>query len=209
MAGSHTVRQGEHLAAIAAKYGFASAATLWNHPLNAELKQKRGNPNILYPGDVVGIPDPAEKQVTCDTGQAHRFRAQREELFLRIRLQEAFPEPIGSTPCRLVIDGRIHDLTTDADGAVEVKVPATASRGTLTVRDVSVPLRIGSLDPIDEPSGVVARLANLGYYRGHADEVDEAELRAAIEEFQCDQGLDLTGECDGPTRAKLEEVHGC
>ena len=35
------------------------------------------------------------------------------------------------------------------------------------------------------------------------------ELLAAIEEFQCDYGMPVTGDMDDTTRAKLMEVYGC
>ena len=86
---------------------------------------------------------------------------------------------------------------------------------TITVEGASVPwqieldFKIGSLDPIDQQSGQVARLANLGYYRGSLDTVDATELESAVEEFQCDNGLDLDGICGPATQAKLKDVYGC
>ena len=37
----HIVRQGEHLARIARQHGFSDYQTIWDHPENAQLKQKR------------------------------------------------------------------------------------------------------------------------------------------------------------------------
>jgi LysM repeat protein len=43
----YTVKQGDHLSSIAHEYGFPDYQTIWNHADNAQLKQKRKNPNVL------------------------------------------------------------------------------------------------------------------------------------------------------------------
>ncbi|MBI4950473.1 MAG: LysM peptidoglycan-binding domain-containing protein [Myxococcales bacterium] len=59
----YTVQPGDYLVKIAAEHGTTWEA-IWSHPANAELRQKRGSPDILYPGDVLAIeaaaPPPAE-----------------------------------------------------------------------------------------------------------------------------------------------------
>ena len=64
---NHTVVQGECLSSIAAKAGFTVDA-LWNLPENAQLKSTRKDPNVLYPGDVVFVPDPRPKLISKSTG---------------------------------------------------------------------------------------------------------------------------------------------
>jgi hypothetical protein len=49
MAESYTVRQGDHLSKIAKAFGFSDYHTIWDHPNNGDLKQKRQNPNVLLP----------------------------------------------------------------------------------------------------------------------------------------------------------------
>jgi peptidoglycan hydrolase-like protein with peptidoglycan-binding domain len=34
-------------------------------------------------------------------------------------------------------------------------------------------------------------------------------FRSAVEEFQCDHGLTVDGDCGAQTQAKLLSVHGC
>ena len=53
----HTVVQGEYLSGIAKKYGFSSHKKIWDHAQNAELKKQRQNPNVIFPGDQLFIPD--------------------------------------------------------------------------------------------------------------------------------------------------------
>ena len=57
MAGNYTVKQGDHLSSIANAFKFSTYQTIWDHPHNAALKAQRVNPNVLYPGDVLYIPD--------------------------------------------------------------------------------------------------------------------------------------------------------
>lgn len=205
----HSVQPGEHLSGIALQYGFANQNSIWFHPENAGLRKDRANPNVLMPGDTIYIPDLENAEVPCATDRRHPFQLNGDKLLLRIRIQEAFFDPVSSMPCQLSIEGRSYELTTDSEGTLEISIPKSASRGALTINGLEIPVLIGHLDPSSEVTGIRARLANLGYYRGSVDEVDEAELSAAISEFQCDQKLKITGECDSATRAKLEEIHGC
>ena len=56
----YTVKAGDWLAKIAEEHG-STVSEIWNHPDNAELRAKRGSPDVLYPGDIVHIPyDPVE-----------------------------------------------------------------------------------------------------------------------------------------------------
>ena len=70
-----------------------------------------------------------------------------------------------------------------------------------------LPIKIGYLDPVEEVSGQIGRLDNLGYFPG--DGTDEDQFKSAIEEFQCDNGLTVDGDCGPGTQAKLKEIHGC
>ncbi|MEJ7714115.1 MAG: peptidoglycan-binding domain-containing protein [Pyrinomonadaceae bacterium] len=74
---------------------------------------------------------------------------------------------------------------------------------------ISAPIKIGYLDPVEEVSGQLARLINLGYYRGPSERQGNAELLSAIEEFQCENNLTVDGKCGPKTQAKLKEIHGC
>ena len=56
---TYVVKYGDYLTKIASEHGTTWQA-IWNHPANAELRAKRGSPDILYPGDVLQIPDQPE-----------------------------------------------------------------------------------------------------------------------------------------------------
>lgn len=208
---SHEVKQGEHLSGIAAQYGFLDYHAIWDDPANADLKALRGDPHVLMPGDVVVIPDITPKTFKCATGSVHKFVVKRGRLRLRIALRDFDGEPVTSTSCTLTVGSVVHEVETDADGTLDVEVSEKDDQGKIEIPSLglAIPIRIGSLDPVDQPTGQSARLANLGYLRGEPGGDDEKRLRYAIEEFQCDQDIQVTGECDDATGARLLKVHGC
>ena len=220
MATTHTVEQGEHVSGIAKRYGFSSYRTIWDHPRNAELKRERVNPNVLFPGDRLFIPDREEKQEPRPTDQRHRFQVQRPDLKLRLILEDLYDRPIAKAECDLSIEGETRRLTTAANGRVEETIAPEAQRAMLLVKDsqtpvneIAIPVRIGHLDPVDKASGQAARLNNLGYFagpfEGRTAEENRALFLSAVEEFQCDHKLTVDGKCGPATQAKLKQVHGC
>ena len=206
MAKQHTVKQGEHLTRIAGLYGFQDYRPVWNHPQNSNLVKLRKTPNILLPGDSLFIPDKQAKIEKVSTGKVHKFRLTAPKLKLRIVVKDIDGNPAANADCELEIEGKVHKIKSDRDGLIEQEIPAAAESGNLRILplDFEIPLKIGHLDPIDEESGWKARLINLGYHHGD----DARRLKYAIEEFQCNHGLKITGEFDDATQSKLREVHG-
>jgi hypothetical protein len=212
----HLVAEGEHLSGIAAAFGFSSFRTIWHHPENAELKALRKNPNVLLAGDRVFIPDRELRVEDAATGQKHVFAAARTEVKLRIKVLDSLEEP-RSEPCRLIgpdFQNQMFDL---GGGILVGLVPSTARKAQLFFpntdqADVHVPLSLGDLDPITEPAGQRQRLNNLGYFAGF-DPRSAAQLKFAIEEFQCDHLKAIgkkkeDGVFDSATQRVLEQVHG-
>jgi hypothetical protein len=214
MSTDHVVQQGEHLSQIAKQYGFRDFNTVWNHPDNADLKKLRQSPNVLFPGDTVKIPDKTQKKESRPTGQKHSFKLAGGRLLLRLALRDFGNQPLVNTACQVKVDGASTELTTDANGRVEVPILATSKEATLVFKDplvpfdLSVPIKIGHLDPVEEVSGQKARLSNLGYITRPLEEVDDAIFARTVQEFQCDLGLPVNGVCDTATQNKLKELHG-
>ncbi len=214
MATRHLVQQGEHLSQLAGLYGFRSYKPIWNHPENAELRRVRPNPNVLLPGDQVYIPDKSQKVEACPTDRSHSFKLAKGQLRLRLVLRDFDNKELTNLQCEIKVDGVSTSLTTDARGRVEVPISPTAKEATLVFKDpllpfnLSVPIKIGFLDPVTEISGQQGRLSNLGYIASPLEEVDDTIFAHAVQEFQCDLGLPVTGVCDGATQAKLKEIHG-
>lgn len=204
---THAVQDGEHLSSIAARYGFKTIHPIWDDPSNAELRGKR-NPNLLLAGDDLVIPDKVDVVFVRPTGAAHRFVVRRQKLRLRLTLQAFDSGPIGAAALKIEIRGQTSDVTADGDGLVEVQLQRSDTEGTLFVDDIPLVVKIGALDPADSKHGLDMRLCNLGYLAGPLDEVTEQERKLAIEEFQLEAGLPVTGLADIPTREQLICVHG-
>lgn len=209
--GSYTIKQGDHLAKVAKQFGFRHYETIWNAGENAKLREQRPDPNVLYPGDVLFIPEKKDRDEFRPTAKQHRFRVKISKIKLRIVVRDFDNLPLANTGCRLEIEGEVYPLTTDGNGRIEQLIPESAENGVLAIPDLEykIPLHLGHLDPVEMDSGWKARLINLGYYWGSIDDGEE-ELRLgwSLEEFQCDYHLTITGKPDGATRAKLKEVYG-
>lgn len=57
MSKPYTVRPGDNLTSIARRFGLSSWQELYNSPDNAGFRAKRPNPNLIFPGDVIMVPD--------------------------------------------------------------------------------------------------------------------------------------------------------
>jgi len=220
MCPSYTIVQGDQISGLAERFGFRDMATIWDDPRNAELRSVRTDPHVLLPGDTLYIPDPDPATQNRPSDRRHRFQVPALGLQLNLRIERQFGDAVAATACRLAAADRPTDHTTGGYGDVGRAIPRSAREGGLLLHlslqasgasvplDFDVPFFIGDLDPVDSPGGQRSRLANLGYYRGGENPVDDDELASAIEEFQCDNNLPLTGVCDSPTQAKLKDVHG-
>ena len=206
---NYTVKQGDCISSIAQRYGLFWEK-VWNHSKNAKLKEKRKDPNVLFSGDIVFVPDREENQESGATGQRHRFRLKGVPGMLRLRFLEN-DQPRVNDLYVLEIDGELFSGTTDAEGKLEHVIPPNAKRGILLLgeeQDEYV-LDLGHVDPIDEISGVQERLENLGFDCGEVDGNMSPETQEALKEFQEKHGLQVTGQADQQTRAKLQKQHGC
>ena len=207
----HTVKQGEYLSKIAQKYGVKDYRLIWNHPENAQLKQKRKNPNVLYPGDVLIIPDQRSKEEAVLTGKLHRFRLISTQLKIRLKLNDISAQALANKTCELEIGGNTTQLISDEEGILEQVIAATDENAGLFIeeQDRHILIKIGHLDPVEERSGQIARLNNIGYGDGHMTGQAENQFLMAVEEFQCEHELKVDGICGSNTQSKLVEVHGC
>jgi len=208
----HIVKQGDCIESIAFEKGFFWE-TIWNLPENAELKLERKDPNVLLAGDQVFIPDKREKTDVCATEQRHRFRRKGVPSMLRIVLEDEERKPRTGVQYTLEIDGQLFSGETDAEGRLQHPMPPDAKGGKLIIGtgddQEEHELQLGNIDPITEISGVQARLNNLGFDCGEVDGVLNAKTRTAVERFQQEYSLPVSGEIDQETRENLKQVYGC
>jgi N-acetylmuramoyl-L-alanine amidase len=210
----HVVQPGEVLSSIARRYGWKSHQPIYDHPRNAEFKRRRPDPNLIFPGDEIFIPDLPEepKRAACATGSRHNFQVKLRKKRLRIVLRDPHGSLLRNEPFRLELPGAVIEEHTNGEGLLDVPLPDGATTGVLTVRDHRYRLAIGDLNPIDDTpdegvSGAQGRLANLGYDVGPIDGAMGPRTRAAIRAFQRDFRLKRTGKLDRPTLDKLKERH--
>ncbi len=217
MAPYHTVKQGECLTSIAKLYGFSNYRTIYAHPQNADFRKKRPNPNVIYPGDEIFIPERQTNERDCDSEKRHRFQAKMPKAWLRIIAKLEQSQPLSNKKYELQVGSVTHQGKTNQDGLLIVEVPPDAGEGTLTIwKDDNNPsslitwqLKIGCLDPVEEISGIQGRLRNLGFDCGPVDGILGPRTREAVELFQESQGLKVDGIPGPETQAKLKEIHGC
>jgi len=199
----HRVKQGECILSISKGYGFFWE-TVWNHPNNSNLNLKRNDPTVLFPGDIVFVPVKEEKVESGGTEQRHRFRRKGLLAYLKIRLLKG-NEPRSNLNYKIEIDGTLNQGKTDGGGFIVCSVKPDAQSGKLYLGDTEpyeeydISFRV--VDPIDTDEGIRKRLHNLGY------SVDD-NLASAIRAFQAKEELQVTGQADDSTRARIKERFG-
>ncbi len=212
----HTVQSGECFSSIAFQYGFFPES-LWALAENKALRKLRKDMNILYPADEVHIPKRRKKNIPVAPGYRYRLRLKGIPEVLKLRFLDADSRPRAGLPYLLTIVTRKEETLkavqakTNGQGMLIKPIPPHADRATLLVgaapdiEKMIVP--IGRVCPVDTDDGIWIRLANLGYFCGDPPGAGKEWTLASIEQFQADNGLEVTGEADEPTKAKLIERH--
>ena len=212
----HTVSQGECFSSLAYKYGFENYRSIFDHPENEELKKTRQNPNILYPNDVVYIPETDLKEYDGATDQKHTFILMHEKVMFRVAVKDENDKPFANTRYELHIEKEVFEGKTDGEGKIEQEIKANENNGKiiLYVKDEDgneiigvLPLEFGHLDPVHEISGVQKRLNNLGFECGNTDGILGEKMKAALTAFQQKYGLPESGNPCSQTCEKLRQIH--
>lgn len=205
----YEVVQGDCINSIARENGFLRD-TIWNDPKNTVLKARRKDCNILYPGDVVYVPEKRLRVETGDTEQVHLFQTRTEFCKLRIRLL-LNDKPRTAVKYQLTIDGKVVEGKTDGDGWLEQLIAPDAQEGNLLLPDSqeTYSLFLGHMDPLNHISGIQKRLQNLGFYIGEkADGIFGPKTASGVKAFQRLHRLVVDGIPGPKTQAKLKELYG-
>jgi N-acetylmuramoyl-L-alanine amidase len=215
----HTVEQGEYLASIAKDYGFSDWHTIYDHPQNAQLKKKRPNPNVLFPGDELFIPNKEMKEESCPTEKRTSFNLNVPKAWLKIVLKDSDGAALANQPYTLTLAWLTLKGSTDRSGSLEQKIPIGIDTGELSLDKIDLrwDLKIGHLDPVHNESedaaivaGIQARLNNLGFYCGDVDGILGPNTTQALKAFQESvlSRSDPDGKADKQTRDALLQQHG-
>jgi Putative peptidoglycan binding domain len=204
---TYAVADGDHISGIAQSFGYDDYTVVWNDPGNADLQSQRGDPHVLQAGDVLTIPEvTAQAAANKPTSAKHPFTLDVSPLKLRLVMLDLAANPIVGEP--VTVTGTA--LTTDGSGRVEATVDKGARDVTLDAPDVAGTLQIGLLNPADDASdaGYKARLFNLGFlWDASADDTDD-EMVVAVQDFQEQYAIDVSGQLDDATKAQLLQIYG-
>ena len=207
MAENYQAKQGDSIFSIAFEHGFF-ADTIWDHPNNKELKEKRKDPNVLLPGDLVYIPDKRLREYSEATNQVYKYKCKNTPKILSIQIMRS-EKPVAEMNFTLDIDGLRSEGKTDSSGWIKKAVAPHAKKAVITLEEgQEFELRLGFLDPIDEISGLQGRLKTLGYYEGAVDGKMSEATTDALKVFQNSNEIDVTGVADDSTKGKLKDLIG-
>jgi Putative peptidoglycan binding domain/LysM domain len=204
----YTVVQGDCLSSIADKFGLLKD-TVWNHGRNDELRTKRPNPDTLLPGDVIFVPPPTLKEIGCATDRRHEFVRKLEVVRFRLRLLWN-DQPRANEGYVLEVGTNKYSGDTDGDGWIDVEIPAHEPQGILTLQEGAeqYTIGLGTLDPIDEITGIQGRLSNLAYLPGEITGQWDDDTADAVRALQVKNQLPATGEMDAETESALKKEYG-
>ena len=204
---TYVVQPGDHISGIALQNGFEDYTVVWGHAKNAKLSGRPDVTHVVNEGDEVYIPELKSTLANKPTGAKHTFTIKLSPLKLRVKLLGTDMKPVKNAACTL--GGTA--LTSDGDGVVEIPVDKLARGSTLTVDGTDQAMSIGRLNTVDDTTeaGWKARLFNLGFLIDPTGPDDDGELLFALQDFQAEHKLDLSGKFDNATKSKLKDVHGC
>ncbi len=206
---TYVVQPGDHVSGIAQAFGFDDYTVVWSDPGNADLQSQRSDPHVLLPGDSLVVPEvKAQPPANKPTGNKHTFTIQRSPLKLRVALLGRAAKPV--TGAQVTLAGGA--LTTDGQGLVEAPVDKGARTVSLALPGgEQVDLNVGGLNPSDDASvsGYKARLYNLGFLWDPTVDDSDDEMVIALQDFQAEYALTVSGQLDDATKSQLVQAYGC
>jgi len=218
MGTQYTVQQGDTLLRIAKQHKFSRSSTIYDHPSNEAFRKLRPDPNIIYPGDKINIPDKDKAVQTRPANGRHSFTVKKPEVeMFRVKIQDDAGVVLEGKRATLEVGDETIDALIGADGLIEIPLPnGDEAEGELQVfldPDSDEPthiyeVQLGHLDPADTVSGVQARCNALGFDAGVVDDTMGPNTSEAIKDFQSSNGLAVDGEITDVLTDKLKEIYG-
>jgi hypothetical protein len=120
--GEYVIRDGDGIGSIAAATGHFRE-TLWNDSANGALREARGAPEVLLPGDRVTIPPLRPKTVAMVTGKRHICRRRGVPSRFQLRLLTGGQPRAGVAYTLTIDDALTLSGQSDVDGWIRVWVP--------------------------------------------------------------------------------------
>lgn len=202
----YTVRYGDCLSSIGEEHGIPWKK-IWEHAENQPLRDSRGDPNVLFPGDKVYIPDLEEKDDPKSDSAKHKYRASGG-LDLRIAVLDVQHKPMSGIKYRYTVNGNHEpEASTGSDGLAKVRLPKHCSNVKLRLPWGTFPVLVGELDPARTIRGMQQRMRNLGIDPGPIDGIYGPKTARGIRTFQMLEGLEVTGQPSQEFIERLRKVH--
>lgn len=206
---TYTIKSGDCLYSLGRRHR-VPWQKIWEHGDNAELRERRQNPNVLLPGDEIVIPERTQKQASGATESKHTFRAPGA-LELSVKLMDLMHQPLADVEYHFVIDGEPGESQSTADdGIASATVSRRLETAVLVLPWGEFPVELGCVDPANTVRGIQQRLRNLGIDPGPIDGICGIRTRRALRQFQAvesEAGLECSGAPDADTIARLRELH--
>lgn len=224
----HIVQTGESLTRIAHQHGIRDWRAVWQSADNAQLRKKRKNPNILWPGDELTLPGIAVHEIVRPTDATHRLVIHELLVEFRVILQDHNQIPFANESYELrsssLPDREPRNGQTDGQGklverlpsrvtSVEVALPSRKLRWSFLLKNLHE-LRSAEAErnPANDADralstkGVQARLNALGFPCGAIDGVLGPRTRAALALFQGNEAAPPPGDDDEPKPSPQPEL---
>ncbi len=115
--------------------------------------------------------------------------------------------PRKNEPYTIELGSETLEGTTDENGKLSFETP-NVSNGVLTIGEgvtaETIELQFSVFEDINQESGLITRLINLGYIS--PDNEPSYQLKNALFTFQAEYNLEVTGEITEETISKLHEI---
>jgi hypothetical protein len=103
-----------------------------------------------------------------------------------------------------------NQLTADGTGLVEASIEKSATSIAMQDPDTTFTLDVGSINPTDDTTdaGYKARLFNLGFLWDPTVADTDDEMVIALQDFQAEYSLTVSGQLDDATKSQLTQTYG-
>ena len=157
----YIVRKHEHLDQIAFNFGF-DADTVWNDEKNRRLRESGRSPNLLCAGDILHIPEQKTKWAGMALEESNPYGAKVTTSWINLVFEDG-GQAVANEPCIIGLGGVEKDAMTSGGGSLSFEMPHTHREGYVFFPrlDKTYIVQVG-LDPVQENSGRLERLGNLG-----------------------------------------------
>jgi hypothetical protein len=183
------------------KVASAAVAKESEEPAEADV------PNVGEPEAPEDAPEPEDS--SFDFGEVPDLDVEETvPIKLRFKLLDLLGKPVAGAT--VSIAGT--NVIADGDGMVETEVNEGSQNVQATLPSGEVALHVGSLNPQDDSNsddGFKMRLFNMGFLWDTNVDPSDDEMVIALQDFQAEYKIKLSGQLDDATKAKLVDVYGC